>query len=180
MLREGPIPRAVHGILEYLLGVFMVAAPFLMDFDSGVPLGISIAVGVVLLVLAAITEGPTGLVQQLPVTAHFTGDLVLSLFLVAGPFILGFGDDPTPRNLFIALGVALLLISIGTRFRSVDAAPAAPRTRAAPPDATKPRPSTAGGSHAAPGPPVIGDAPTPPSVQPSSSETPSGQDKPLA
>src|SRR5687767_13911397 len=118
MLREGPIPRVVHGLLEYVVGVFLIAAPFLLGYDNlNMPLGVSIATGVIVLVLAAITEGPTGLVQQFPVSAHVTFDFLLAIFLIAAPFILGFGDDPTPRNLFIALGVAHLLISIGTRYR---------------------------------------------------------------
>ena len=34
MLREGPIPKVVHGAFEYLLGVLFLAAPILFDFDS--------------------------------------------------------------------------------------------------------------------------------------------------
>jgi hypothetical protein len=118
MLREGPIPRIVHGVWEYAVGVFLVAAPFLLGYDDvNMPLGISIATGVIVLVLASITQGPTGLVQQLPVSAHVTFDLLLAIFLIAAPFILGFADESTPRNLYIALGVAHLLISIGTRYR---------------------------------------------------------------
>ncbi len=40
MLREGPIPRLVHGLLEYVVGVFLIAAPFLLGYDEfTVPLG---------------------------------------------------------------------------------------------------------------------------------------------
>ena len=168
MLREGPIPRVVHGLFEYAVGVLLIAAPFLLGYDDlNMPLGVSIATGVIILVLASITQGPTGLVQQLPVSAHVTFDFLLAIFLIAAPFILGFGDEATPRNLFIALGVAHLLISIGTRYR--DAAPeagksggrgsAAPSTRASRPaepstptsTKTPPKPSAPTGSSSAPG-----------------------------
>jgi len=169
MLREGPIPRFVHGLIEYVVGVFLVAAPFLLGFDDlNMPLGVAIATGVVILVLAAITEGPTGLVHQLPVSAHVTFDFLLAIFLIAAPFILGFGDEAAPRNLFIALGVAHLLISIGTRYRESvpdgdaparrakqPAASPAPRsTPSAPPTSpTRPSPDASGRSTPA-GPPA--------------------------
>ena len=165
MLREGPIPRVAHGLIEYVIGVFLIAAPFLLGYDNNdMPLGVSIATGVVILVLAAITQGPTGLVQQLPVSAHVTFDFLLAIFLIAAPFILGFADDVAPRNLFIALGVAHLLISIGTRYRDAvpeggtasratptarsTSAPATSTTRppAGPPDQARPpaQPPTSG------------------------------------
>ena len=58
MLHKGPIPRFVHGLLEYLAGVVLIGAPF----------------------------------------------------------VFGFSGDGEPTALFIILGVAHLLISIGTRY----------------------------------------------------------------
>ena len=43
--------------------------------------------------------------------------VVLAIFLVAAPFLLGFSDESAPRNFFMILGVVLLLMTIGTRFR---------------------------------------------------------------
>ncbi len=118
MLREGPIPKVVHGAFEYLLGVLFLAAPILFDFDSGTATGVSITVGVLVLITTAITaDMPTSLVSQLALTAHVTVDFVLAIFLVIAPFLLGFSDESAPRNFFMILGVALLLITIGTRFR---------------------------------------------------------------
>ncbi|HMG29293.1 MAG TPA: hypothetical protein VK585_04140 [Jiangellaceae bacterium] len=118
MLREGPIPKVVHGAFEYLLGVLFLAAPILFDFDSGTATGVSITVGVLVLITTAITADlPTSLVSQLALTAHVTIDFVLAIFLVIAPFLLGFSDESAPRNFFMILGVALLLITIGTRFR---------------------------------------------------------------
>lgn len=117
MLRDGPIPRFVHGILEYALGVLFIAAPFLFDFNSGAATGMSVAVGVLILILAAVSEGPVSLVNQLPVLLHVALIYLLSIFLIAAPFLLGFSDEEPPRNFFIISGVLLLLMTIGTRFR---------------------------------------------------------------
>lgn len=118
MLREGPIPPAVHGALEYLVGLLLIAAPFLFGFESSLAIGISVATGVVVLGIAAATRGPTGLVNSIPVPVHVTLDFLLAAFFIAAPFVFGFSGEAAPRNLFLLLGVVHLLVSIGTRFRT--------------------------------------------------------------
>jgi hypothetical protein len=117
VLREGPIPYAVHGLIEYAAGALFIVAPFLLAFDSGAAKAISVAVGVLVLAVAASTEGPTSLINQIPRSAHAALDYVLALLLVALPFVAGFSDEAAPTAFFIALGVAHLLVTIGTRFR---------------------------------------------------------------
>lgn len=117
MLREGPIPLAVHGLIEYAAGVLCIAAPFLLSFEASAAKAVAIIVGLVLLTVAAATDGPTSLVDQIPLSAHVALDYVLAILLVALPFIAGFSDETAPTAFFLALGVAHLLITIGTRFR---------------------------------------------------------------
>ena len=121
MLRDGPIPRFVHGVIEYLAGILAIAAPFLFSFDSDGATWISVAIGVIVIVIAAATAGPTSLVDQIPLPAHLTLDYVLAVALIAMPFIAGFSDETAPTVFFIALGVAHLLITIGTRFKPAKA-----------------------------------------------------------
>ncbi len=117
-MRQGPIPLFVHGVIEYLAGALFIAAPFLLSFDSGAATALSIIVGVVVLAVAAATEGPTSLVNQIPTPAHVALDYVLAVLLIALPFLAGFNDETEPTAFFIVLGVAHLLITIGTRFRA--------------------------------------------------------------
>jgi hypothetical protein len=116
-MREGPIPLFVHGAIEYVAGALFIAAPLLLDFDDGVATAASIVVGVVILAVAAATDGPTSLVNSIPKSAHVLLDYVLAGLLIALPFVAGFSDETEPTAFFIALGIAHLLITIGTRFR---------------------------------------------------------------
>jgi hypothetical protein len=116
MLRQGPIPVFVHGSLEYVVGLFLIAAPFLLSFDAGLATAASMVLGIALLVLAAITRGPTSLVDQVPRAIHVAADVVIVGCLLVAPFVLDFRDEATPRNIFIFLGVVHLLVTIGTRF----------------------------------------------------------------
>ena len=120
MLHEGPIPRIAHGAIEYAFALFFLCAPFLFSWDSGAATAVSILMGLVILAIAASSAGPTSLVNQISTGVHVTLDYVLAVVLVAAPFGLGFRDVPTPRNLFIIVGVLHLLVTIGTRFRSAD------------------------------------------------------------
>ena len=123
MMRQGPIPLFLHGAIEYAAGVLFIAVPFLLSFDSGAATALSIIVGVVVLAVAAATEGPTSLVNQIPTAAHVALDYVLAVLLIALPFLAGFSDESAPTAFFIVLGVFHLLITIGTRFRSAAEAP---------------------------------------------------------
>lgn len=125
MLHQGPIPRFLHGAIEYAAGALFVAAPFVLSFDSNSATAVSIVVGVVVLALAASTDGPTSLVNSLPLPVHVVLDYLLVAFLIGSPFIFGFSSEGPPTIFFIAIGVAHLMVTIGTRFEKGgrDAAP---------------------------------------------------------
>src|SRR5687768_16307546 len=116
MLRQGPIPRVVHGIYEYLAAVALIVVPLVLPFQSGVAVAVSIVVGVLLLVVAASTTGPTSLVNQIPIAGHVVVDYILAAFLIAAPFLFGFAYETAPLVFFLALGTIHLLVTIATRF----------------------------------------------------------------
>src|SRR5207244_11892233 len=66
MLRTGPVPLFLHGLLEYAAGALLVIAPFLFGFDSGAAKATGIITGVLVIVVAAVTEAPTGISKSLP------------------------------------------------------------------------------------------------------------------
>jgi hypothetical protein len=116
MLHKGPIPRLVHGILEYLVGVLLIASQFVFDFDSGGAKAVSVVIGVLIIVLAASTEGPTGLIDQVMIRSHAAFDYVVAAVLIASPFLFRFTDDAEATAVFIVLGMLHLLVSIATRY----------------------------------------------------------------
>jgi hypothetical protein len=118
MLRQGPISRFLHGAIEYAAGVLLIAAPFLFGFKASAAVAVSIIAGLLVLVLAASTDGPTSLVNSIPIPAHLLVDLALAAVLIAAPFLFSFNDESAPTAFFIVLGVAHLLITIGTRFQT--------------------------------------------------------------
>ena len=118
MLNQGQVPAVVHGIIEYAVGVLLIASPFLFGFDATAATAAAVVVGLALLAFTATSALPTGLVRSIPMGVHVTVDVVLAVLLVALPFLLGFTDEAAPTALFITLGVLHLLVTIGTRFQA--------------------------------------------------------------
>ena len=135
MFRRGPIPPYVHGILDYILGAVLVAAPFVLNFDDNAAIALSIVIGLGALILAGFTSWTTGIVKSIPVAVHVMVDYALSIFLVISPFRFGFKDDDTESAFFVVLGILGLLITIATRYM--------PASKAPKPSATPPAPPTA-------------------------------------
>ncbi len=117
MLRTGPVSLFVHGVAEYAAGALFVAAPFLFGFESDAATALAIVVGVLVIVLSASTNAPTGLAKVLPVEIHAIADFALAVLLIAAPFLFGFRDENAPTAFFIVLGVLHLLFTIATRYR---------------------------------------------------------------
>lgn len=122
MLRQGPIPRFVHGLGEYVAGGVLIAAPFVLDFHSGAAKAVAIVLGVLVIVLAATTEGRTSLINSIQLQLHILLDYLMAAVLIASPFVFGFSDEGAPTAFFIVIGVLHLLVTIGTRFRPPKAA----------------------------------------------------------
>jgi hypothetical protein len=116
VLRQGPIPAFLHGAIEYVAAIVLIAAPFLLNFDSGTATAVSIIAGVLVLIIAASTAMSTGLIKTIPVATHVVLDFLVVGLLIASPFLFGFSGDGTATAFFIVLGVVHLLVTIATRF----------------------------------------------------------------
>jgi len=116
VLRQGPLSARLHGLLEYLIGAFFIASPFVFGFDASAAVAIGVVGGIVLILMAATAQTGPALSGMVPVGLHVLFDAVLAAFLVASPFIFGFSDEAAPTGLFIGAGVVHLLVTIATRF----------------------------------------------------------------
>jgi hypothetical protein len=117
MVRQGPLPAFVHSLIEYVAGVALIAAPLLLDYHAGAAKAVSIVLGVLVIFLAATTTSTMSLINQVPLSMHIVFDYAIVAVLIASPFLFSFSDEGTPTGVFLAGGVAWLLISIGTQYR---------------------------------------------------------------
>ncbi len=117
MLRQGPVPLFVHGILDYAVGVLLIAAPWLLGFDDvGAATALCVAAGVGVLLLAASTQWPPSFINVVPVVVHLMLDVGLGALLIASSFLFDFEDVSAARIFTIVLGVGELLAVVATRW----------------------------------------------------------------
>lgn len=117
-VRKGSVSLSLHVLIEYGVGVLTILAPFLFSFDSTTAELVSVLVGVGVLVLAVVTDAPTGIARSLPVASHVVLDYVLALFLIVTPFVFGFANDDTAATAyFIVLGVGYVMLAVLTSYR---------------------------------------------------------------
>jgi hypothetical protein len=128
MPRKGPIPLNVHAMIEPLVAVVFIVAPWLFGFsDVDSATVISIAVGVVMLVSGSLTRWRYSLAKLIPLRTHFGTDLALGALLILSPFIFGFSDEGGAARFTIIAGALEILTALSTRWEPEEA-PARTRT----------------------------------------------------
>lgn len=106
------ISTRVHGILDYALGVLLVASPWLFGLDPGGPSGlVPMALGAAVLLYSALTDYELGLVRRIQMTVHLWLDALGGVLIAASPWLLGFDQRVwVPHVVFgvLEIGVAVL------------------------------------------------------------------------
>jgi hypothetical protein len=106
------IPTRVHGMLDYMVGALLVAAPWLFDFDrGGAETWVPVVLGAGAILYSAFTDYELGLVRSIPMPTHLMLDLGSGVLLAASPWLFGFADYVWEPHLMVGLleiGTALM------------------------------------------------------------------------
>jgi len=98
------IDTRTHGFLDYIVGLFLIAAPWVFNLDPSAPEGmIFIILGVMALVYSLLTRYELGLIRVLPMGIHLTLDVLSGILLAASPWLLGFADRVYLPHLILGL-----------------------------------------------------------------------------
>ncbi|HEX8326514.1 MAG TPA: SPW repeat protein [Hymenobacter sp.] len=111
------ISPALHGIIDYVMSGVFLALPFAFAFTDEFA-WVCYALGAGYLVVALLTNMPFGFFKWIPFRVHGGVELVSALMFIASPWLFGFAQSATARNLFIGLGVAFLLVYALTDWRA--------------------------------------------------------------
>ncbi|MGO1508138.1 MAG: SPW repeat domain-containing protein [Microbacteriaceae bacterium] len=109
------IPTKVHGVLDYLVGIALIAAPWIFGFASvgGAAVVIPIVLGIGLIVYSLFTKYEWGPFGFIPMPVHLVFDIVASLFLALSPWIFGFAGEALNVWLpHVVVGVVVIIVVI--------------------------------------------------------------------
>jgi SPW repeat len=113
-----PITSRMHGMLDYPLGIVLIAAPWIFGFSDagGAAVAAPIIVGALVILQSLITDYELSIADILPLRAHLAMDAVLGAILALSPFIFGFSDEGTNAWLpHVVAGIAMIGSALMTR-----------------------------------------------------------------
>ncbi|TDU73152.1 SPW repeat-containing protein [Prosthecobacter fusiformis] len=107
-----PIPTSVHGMLDYPVGLLLLAAPNLFGFadQGGAAVLVPRLIGVIVIVQSLMTRYEAGVIKVLPMKIHLMNDYLAGALLLFSPWLFGFADSPV--NVWVPHVAAGLVVLI--------------------------------------------------------------------
>jgi hypothetical protein len=114
------IPTQVHGVLDYLTGSVLLAAPELLGIKDEPRAALTLRLaGVWAAAYSLLTDNELGLVRLLPMPAHLALDAMSGALLASSPWLFGFADRDARYWLPHALVGATEILAASTTSKTV-------------------------------------------------------------
>ena len=108
------IPTRVHGVLDYLIGLALIAAPWLLGFaEGGAETWIPVILGAGSILYSALTNYELGLAGILSMKAHLALDFVGGAFLATSPWLFDYADRVYLPH--VVVGTFMVIASLTTK-----------------------------------------------------------------
>jgi hypothetical protein len=106
------ISTKAHGVLDYLVGILLIASPWLFNFAQGGPeTTVPVVLGITTIIYSLLTNYEYSIANVIPFSAHLVLDTLSAIFLGLSPWLLGFADTVMlPHVIFgiLELGAVLM------------------------------------------------------------------------
>lgn len=107
------LPTRIHGALDYLMGLLLIASPWLFGFADvgGAAVWLPVILGLGALAYSLFTDYELGLVRTIPMPTHLMLDLGSGVLLAVSPWLFGFAEAVWVPHLVLGLievGAALM------------------------------------------------------------------------
>lgn len=117
------LPPFAHGMLDYILVFYFLAAPSLFTLTPTVGT-ISYLLAVIHLMLTIFTNYPMGIKKSIPFRVHGLVELIVAILLMLMPVLMGESVTFYDSLFFILTGASLVVIWLTSRYKKpTEAAP---------------------------------------------------------
>jgi len=121
------ISTLVHGIIDYLFSILLIASPWLFHFNQiGYQTYVVDTIASIIATYSMFTKYELSISKNISMRTHLWMDIFLSAFLAASPWIFAFADKVYLPHLI--MGIAGIVISVLTKRKSPLELPLAERT----------------------------------------------------
>lgn len=109
-----------HGILDYLVGVILIGAPWILGFaQNGAETWVPVILGAGAIMYSLLTNYEMGVTKTLSMRTHLALDIASGILLAASPWIFNFNDLVYLPHLILGLG-EIVVASITKLYPSYD------------------------------------------------------------
>ncbi|HEV8507192.1 MAG TPA: SPW repeat protein [Chitinophagaceae bacterium] len=105
-------PR-IHGLIDYFVGIMLIAGPALFNFENAIEVFIPALFGVIQITYALFTRYEFGFFPAISMRKHLRVDLITGALLAASPWIFGFAEYVWQPH--VVLGSFQMLMALFTR-----------------------------------------------------------------
>ena len=111
------IPTKFHAPLDYIVGVVLIAAPWIFQFSEHTAATVvPIVLGIGLIAYSLFTNYELGVWKVAPMAVHNLIDIVAGAVLALSPWIFGFADDGANFWApFVVIGLAAIFLGLTTK-----------------------------------------------------------------
>jgi len=113
------IPTRLHAPLDYIVGVALIAAPWIFQYsDIPAATAISVVLGIGLVAYSLFTDYELGVWRTFPMSVHNLFDIAAGALLAVSPWLFGFADEGANAWApFLVVGLAAVFLGLTTKQR---------------------------------------------------------------
>jgi len=98
------ISTKTHGILDYLLGIILIASPWIFGFaDGSAAQWVPVILGIAALVYSLMTNYEFGVFKTISMKTHLTLDMISGVLLAVSPWLFGFSDVVSTPHVILGI-----------------------------------------------------------------------------
>jgi len=111
------IPTKLHAPLDYIVGVVLIAAPWIFQFSEHTAATVvPIVLGIGLIAYSLFTNYELGVWKVAPMAVHNLIDIAAGTLLAASPWLFGFADESANVWLpHVVVGLAAIFLGLTTK-----------------------------------------------------------------
>jgi hypothetical protein len=112
------IPTKFHAPLDYIVGVALIAAPWIFQFSDTAATVVPIVLGIGLIAYSLFTDYELGVWKVAPMAVHNLIDVVAGALLALSPWLFGFADEGANAWVpLVVVGLAAIFLGLTTKQR---------------------------------------------------------------
>ncbi|WP_432713202.1 SPW repeat protein [Pedobacter sp.] len=98
------ISRKTHAVLDYIVGLLLIAAPWIFRFsDVEAARWCAIVVGLLVIAMSLVTDYEGGTKKMISMATHLNMDVLVGIFLALSPWLFGFREQVYLPHLVVGI-----------------------------------------------------------------------------